>query len=217
MSGKYLGYFGHSEIGPSHIKNNTNNQDAWCIKYFDWGEVIAISDGVGSKLQSEFGSQAACQAAIELAVFWHENPGYQTEKLLENFHEYWINALENRDPNQCNCTSLWVIRCHEEILMAQLGDGLLSFINSRDKVDFLIDNFNETSFSNQTCALQKIHDENQWTWKLDKVQAYRSFVLMTDGISDDLLEQQKNSFVKSIVEHYSSMTQDQSKEEIFCR
>ncbi len=214
MSGKYLGCFGHSEIGPSHITNNVNNQDAWCIEYFDWGNVIVVSDGVGSKSQSEFGSLAVCQAAIKLAHFWYENKNYQANILLEKFHKYWIAALEGRDPNQCCCTSLWVIHCHGLIFMAQLGDGLLSFISPQDEVGFLIDDFNEESFSNQTYALQEKHYENQWKWNLSSEQDFTSFLLMTDGISDDLLEEQKVSFVKGVVERYSTMAKEKAIEEI---
>lgn len=214
MNGKYLGYFGHSEIGPSHVKNNINNQDAWCIKHFDWGQVIVVSDGVGSKSFSEFGSKAVCQAAIKLAHFWYENMNYQPEVLLNKFHEYWIDALENRNPNQCSCTSLWVIHCHGLIFMAQLGDGLLSFINPQGEVGFLIDNFNEISFSNQTFALQEKHHEKQWNWKLSSAEEFHSFLLMTDGISDDLLQEQKTSFVKGVIEHYSLLGEEQAEEEI---
>jgi len=214
MSGKYLACFGHSEIGPSHVKNNMNNQDAWCIKYFDWGEVIVVSDGVGSKSQSEFGSKAVCRAAIKLSHYWHENINYQAERLLEKFHEYWIDALEERDPSECSCTSLWVIHCHDLIFMAQLGDGLLSFISPQSEVGFLIDDFNETSFSNQTFALQEKHYEYQWNWKVSSAQDFTSFLLMTDGISDDLLQEQKASFVKGVVEHYSIMAEEQAKKEI---
>jgi len=213
-NGKYLGCFGHSEIGPSHIKNNINNQDSWCVKQFEWGEVLAVSDGVGSKAQSEFGSQAACEAVINLAIFWHENSSYQAELLLEKFHEYWIDGLEGRDPNKCSCTSLWVIHCHGRIFMAQLGDGLLSFMNSKNDIGFLNEHFNEASFSNQTCALQKTHIESQWKWKLESAQEYSAFLLMTDGISDDLLEEQKSLFVKGVIEHYSVMEKELAIEEI---
>jgi len=214
MSGKYLACFGHSEIGPSHVKKNVNNQDAWCVEYFDWGEVIVVSDGVGSKSQSEFGSQAACQAAIKLAHFWHENLNFQAEILLEKFHEYWLDALEGREPNQCSCTSLWVIHCHDLIFMAQLGDGLLSFISPQNEVGFLIDGYNDESFSNQTLAIQEKHCVNQWNWKVSSAQDFTSFLLMTDGVSDDLLPEQKVSFVKGVVEHYSTMGKEQAKKEI---
>jgi len=214
MSGKYRSYFGHSEIGPSHVENNTNNQDAWSIKHFDCGEVIVVSDGVGSKPQSEFGSEAVCLAAINLSSFWKKNVNCSAVTLLKKFHEYWIDALEEKEPNQCSSTSLLVIRCYDLIFMAQLGDGLLSFINSQGDVDFLADDFNEESFSNQTYALQKSHHESQWNWKMGNAKDFTSFLLMTDGISDDLLQEQKASFVKGVVDHYSTMPDEEAKKEI---
>lgn len=213
-NGRYLGSFGCSEIGPAHIKNNTNNQDSWRIEYFSWGEVIAVSDGVGSKSLSELGSEAACNAAIQLAVYWNENPRYQAERLAEKFHEYWVSELNEETLEQCSCTALYVIRCGDKVLMAQLGDGLLSYITKAGDVGFLKKCIDDDNFSNQTSALQRSHSEISWVYRIDDADQYQAFLLMTDGISDDLLEGNEADFVKGVVDHYTHINKAQACSEI---
>ena len=46
--------FGYSEIGPLHKKRQLPNQDAFCRYTYSWGELIALSDGLGSHALSQF-------------------------------------------------------------------------------------------------------------------------------------------------------------------
>ncbi len=54
--------FGASVLGPSHITEGLPNQDAWMSFHHTWGDGIVVSDGVGSKPFSNFGSDAGCLA-----------------------------------------------------------------------------------------------------------------------------------------------------------
>jgi hypothetical protein len=59
--------FGASVRGLSHIAEGLPNQDAWAKFHHVWGDGIVVSDGVGSKPFSSFGSHAAC-LAVEFAA-----------------------------------------------------------------------------------------------------------------------------------------------------
>lgn len=57
--------WGASVIGPLHISSNLPNQDSWGYASGSWGEVLCVSDGMGSCKHAQVGSQMACKAAIQ--------------------------------------------------------------------------------------------------------------------------------------------------------
>ena len=57
--------WGVTTIGPSHIKSGLPNQDAWLSRKYKWGEIIAVSDGVGSRARSDIGSKAICKSVVQ--------------------------------------------------------------------------------------------------------------------------------------------------------
>ena len=57
--------FGVSMIGPGHIKNGIPNQDYFMDKHSKNFDCIVVSDGVGSCVRSDRGSQVACRAVID--------------------------------------------------------------------------------------------------------------------------------------------------------
>ena len=59
--------WGASVIGPLHVKAGIPNQDSWMARRYKWGNVVVVSDGLGSKAHSDHGSKAACLAVFEAA------------------------------------------------------------------------------------------------------------------------------------------------------
>ena len=59
--------WGHSMIGPLHQKNGLPNQDAWLARHYSWGDVVVVSDGLGSKPHADTGAKMACRAVCEAA------------------------------------------------------------------------------------------------------------------------------------------------------
>ncbi len=52
---------------PLHVKAGIPNQDSWRARRYKWGNVVVVSDGLGSKAHSDHGSKAACLAVFEAA------------------------------------------------------------------------------------------------------------------------------------------------------
>jgi len=195
--------WGQTEIGPLHIKSGGPNQDAWLTRHFDWGDIIVVSDGLGSKSLSDKGSQAACAAVIAMAEYWYNFPEITPEKLLSYLHKSWLLKIKGMEINECACTCLFVIRLYEEVFAAQLGDGLLAiYKETPESIKQLSMPYVEGHFSNQTEALQEKFLLKDWQYQRLKSDDMDAFLLCTDGISDDLDSAHIDGFVKDVYQYY---------------
>lgn len=90
--------FGASVVGPGHIATGKPNQDAWGSFHHVWVDGIAISDGLGSKLFSNFGSDAACSAVACAANACREmaeiNYGFLSNRIKTN----WLSQIAPLEP-----------------------------------------------------------------------------------------------------------------------
>jgi len=207
--------WGQTEIGPLHIKLGTPNQDSWLTKHFYWGDVIVVSDGLGSKTLSEQGSQAACSAVINMAEHWFNFPETTPERLLSYLHECWLFKIKGMDVNECACTCLFVIRLFDKVFIAQLGDGLLAMYKERpESIKQLSMPYSEGNFSNQTEAFKSEFSLKDWQYQTFEVEDVDAFLLCTDGISDDLEPVNLGDFVKDIYQYYRFKEQKSISEEL---
>src|SRR5689334_11547465 len=91
--------FGASVVGPSHIATGKPNQDAWASFHHAWGEGVVVSDGLGSKALSDFGSDAACRAVVRAAHrFAIAKAAGSHLKLLEDVLHGWLDSIAPLDP-----------------------------------------------------------------------------------------------------------------------
>ena len=82
--------WGHSMIGPLHQKNGLPNQDAWLARHYSWGDVVVVSDGLGSKPHADTGAKMACRAVCEAAKFYQKNTSAPLEELTRLIHAMWL-------------------------------------------------------------------------------------------------------------------------------
>jgi serine/threonine protein phosphatase PrpC len=196
-----LKQFGCSEIGPLHKTRQLPNQDAFCHHTYPWGELIALSDGLGSHALSQLGSQAACDAALRLLEQWHQLPELSVTERLTLFHQNWLENLAEQDITQCGCTILMVLRLDTTLFWAQLGDGL-SVLYRRDVDQPECLTASSELFSNQTYALKANFSLTQWQTDSFDVQECRGIFLCSDGIADDLELEQQSAFFKQLYIQY---------------
>lgn len=198
--------FGYSEIGPFHKKHQQPNQDSFCHFAYPWGELIALSDGLGSHALSQLGSQAACDAAHQLLNQWHQFPELLVIELLTLFHKNWRENLAEQDITQCGCTILMVLRLESRLFWAQLGDGLsVLYRNDVEQPECLT--ASSELFSNQTDALKISFTPSQWQTGIFDADVCRGFFLCSDGIADDL--EKKTAFFKKLYTEYRALTEQQ--------
>jgi serine/threonine protein phosphatase PrpC len=206
MKSKWCGW-GVTSIGPSHIISGLPNQDAWFYRQFVWGEVIVISDGVGSHKHSDIGSKMACLAVVEATKIFTSTISHFYREEIENFfrliHSIWRVKLRQYLPSETSATCLFAIRYKEKILLGRLGDGLIIVTSDIEDSIILCDN-KVDSFSNLTSSLTSEFSFNEWEYSILDANIYNSVLLCTDGVSDDLIIGNEENFARSIYDTYKS-------------
>lgn len=179
--------FGASVIGPGHLATGKPNQDAWASFHHIWGDGVVVSDGLGSKDLSDFGSKAACRA-VKMAVrrFATAKATGTRPNLLEDIRDGWLESIAPLDPKDVYATCIFAFRLGDGIVrMGLLGDGCAAAVKQDRTVKSLSDD-KTASFANVTDALTPATSEGQWSLIEVPESECEAVVLCTDGVSDDL-------------------------------
>ncbi len=196
--------FGASVIGPGHVTTGMPNQDAWAPFHHIWGDGIVVSDGLGSKLFSDFGSRAACLAVARAVHNCSGKPNVERSVLSDRIKSKWISLLAPLTPRDCAATCLFAFRLNDGLVhMGMLGDGLLAAVRGEGTVASLSDDKSE-GFSNMTAALSPDVTAEDWRWLSMPEKDCQSIVLCTDGVSDDLSD--ATGFVKAFCEAHRCLS-----------
>lgn len=205
--------WGATVIGPAHEKLGVPNQDAWLSHYYSWGDVVVVSDGLGSKKKSDIGSLAVCSAVVQAAEICKGFPEENIEYFLRLIHSLWLVTILPYSPNECSATCLFVINMREKCLIAQLGDGIIAAIG-KDEQSIIFDEDKQDSFSNLTYCIGENFKIEQWRTYIASPNKFEAFVLCTDGISDDITPERKLSFARELYLSYSNYSLSERKKEI---
>jgi serine/threonine protein phosphatase PrpC len=200
--------WGASVTGPGHVRNGIPNQDAWAVEHYAWGDVLVVSDGLGSCPHAEAGSRAACEAVKQAADFFFRNRKWESPDLPGLIQIFWRILVFPLSPEECSATCLFVIRENGgRVLLGMLGDGLLASVKADGSVELLVAN-KDDSFSNFTTSLSSTNASADWRILRSSESGSQGFLLCTDGIADDLLPDSVESFVKASMAHYRNCSKD---------
>jgi len=185
--------WGCSVRGPRHKRASLPNQDAWKARAYSWGNVVVVSDGLGSKSLSDIGSKAACNAVIDAARHFAAHSIAPIETIPPLIHALWRIRLGLHDVNECCATCLFVIQILDRIILGKIGDGLIAALGdaaasgNADKVLMTADKEDSDSYINNAtdCLSEKFYLK-QWELKELSAASYTRIMLCTDGVSDDL-------------------------------
>ena len=201
--------FGASVRGPAHIATGTPNQDAWASFHHVWGDGIVVSDGVGSKPFSNYGSNAACMAVgcaamacrIKADIFHDE---LSRDFLFERIADHWLSIISPLDPRDCSATCLFAFRIGDGLIhLGVLGDGLVATVKSDASVLSLWED-KSRGFSNITNALTPIVSPKEWRYLSLPEEECIAVLLCTDGVADDL--DNVDGFVSNFIEAHCSIS-----------
>lgn len=174
-----------SVIGPSHITDNLPNQDHLSMRGRNGGWIAAVSDGLGSHIHSDIGSRFACKA---IQSYWRDSPIKTTEAYEhhEAIHQNWLSYIHPYSVTKTGATALYAsISKSGWVHTGQLGDGLIIY---RQNGQLNILTPSRQGFGNQTESLGHSFNRNNWVYNNFQLkQAGDGIILMTDGISDDLV------------------------------
>ena len=205
---------GATVTGPLHIKNNIPNQDCWMARHYKWGNVVVVSDGLGSKKHSDRGSKAACYSVFEAAKQYQNNPEANIVDILRLIQAYWLIKIAPFAPEECLATCLFALQTEESIILGRLGDGMIvAFGETEENALILCDN-KQDAFSNLTNSLQQEFRPCQWKFETLETALYHAIILCTDGISDDLLPEKRLLFAQELYATYIDIEAKKRKRDI---
>ncbi|MDB4542833.1 protein phosphatase 2C domain-containing protein [bacterium] len=197
-----------------HTRCDIPNQDSWMSRHYNWGHVVVVSDGLGSKKHSDYGSKAACLSVIEAAKSLSNTPLGKIDDLFRLIHANWLLRISPYSPSECAATCLFAIQLADQLFVGRLGDGIIALHFDDNEGNIVLhDNKNET-FSNYTSCLTDVFDKNDWQPLVVSSRNCRSIILCTDGISDDLLADQVLNFTKELCFHYRYFERTKRSREI---
>lgn len=187
--------FGASEIGPAHIKTGTPNQDSWASFHHSGYDVLVVSDGMGSKAFSEFGSAMACKAVDQavchfLLEFQRVDLKGQDDRyaFLDRIRDYWVDGIAPLTAKEASATCLFAVRAGDgTVWVGMLGDGLAAAVLENGSARLLQD-VKDESFSNVTTALSETTKASDWKVMGIPERQCKAVLLCTDGVADDLVD-----------------------------
>lgn len=185
---------GSSVIGPAHLTENTPNQDAVLVRGIQKGWCVSVADGLGSRPLSHIGSRYCVQSVRRLLKL---NAGFNSIPLQisQQIQQAWLSHFGD-SYSAFETTCLWAsVTPAGSGLAAQVGDGLL-LIKSQGQLRVVTPL--RDGFGNQTQTLSKAKDHDWTTVEFTLAQPGDGVLLMTDGISDDLIPEHLEGFFDAI-------------------
>ena len=201
-----LASVGASVIGPAHEQDGSPNQDAVSVRGCGGGRFIAVADGLGSRRYSHIGSQRAVELAREVVLDRSDpSAGADIPFILS---QAWRRAFQG-DHNDYETTCLWAwVDGQGRGSVGQTGDGL-ALIRSEGK--FRVLTALKDGFGNQTTTLAQAGSVGATSADIELAAPGDGVLLMTDGISDDLIPEQLEPFFEAIYRRQQRSSKRQMK------
>lgn len=190
-----------TERGPTHRLNGEPNQDACLRSRGLYGLLVVVADGLGSRPQSDHGSRNACLAARDAIRYWSANPLSPPERLAPLIQALWRVRIAPVHPDECATTCLFALRQPTgQWVIGGIGDGMAAIREDERDISYVIGR-ERTGFNNQTVGLGASKSASDWRFAVYPPSPVPSVALIaTDGIADDIIPEQLQSFATWIAE-----------------
>ena len=188
--------------GMLHVSGNIPNQDAYSVKRYKFGTILVVSDGLGSKKYSDFGSKAVGRAVDKAVQIWNGYSEKDIRLLLPLIVSIWSMEIYPYTQKDCSATCLFAIITNDGyVYLGQLGDGsiYLSIEN-----ELLLVREKDDDFANLTVCMGGFLNYSDWSLKEFSAEN-RPFgiVMMTDGISETIVDEKKKEFIELLFKKLS--------------
>lgn len=203
-------YGGISIMGSYHDVN----QDFFLSKSYKDGYIMVVSDGMGSKSLSHFGSKCICESVYDVVSNYTLDLDVISFKdIIYACHEEWKKRLSEYDIKQCYATLLVAVIREKTIKAARLGDGFLA-IYADGKVTCLYDK-KENYFANETDCLKENLDREKIEIFEMEYSKFEGAVSCTDGVEIGTMQEDDiTEFTQEFVYEYSNKGKNEVIEEI---
>lgn len=184
---------GASVRGPVHEQDGSPNQDAISLRGCVRGRFIAVADGLGSRRFSHIGSRRAVALAREIIL--DQSVNLSSADVQSRLSRDWRRVFSgHHDDYETTCLWAWIDSSGQG-MVGQAGDGL-ALIRSQGR--FRILTAQKDGFGNQTSTLAQADSLGATSSDITLNLPGDGVLLMTDGISDDLIPEQLESFFGAI-------------------
>ena len=170
--------------GPAHRRARLPNQDAWLGRVGQQSGLLAVADGLGSRPLAHLGSRAACRAVSSAATRWFRSGSPSAELLLRAIHIDWRLYIHPHPPADSATTCLFAAVRSGQLVLGQLGDGLVAALFNDGRLVQLEQT--EREFSNETTGLGLCSSLGEWRVTELPSDGLLAVVLATDGVSEEL-------------------------------
>jgi serine/threonine protein phosphatase PrpC len=175
-------------------------QDAFGFLNQKHFSLLVVADGLGSAKHSGFGANKAIDAVKKAVLEWRKLEKKEVKILIQLVHFYWNLLIGDSDfeKKECATTCLFAYMNKENNtgILSQLGDGLV-LLKTKGKTIFL----KSTDDYNFTKSLGSSKSYNDWNIKqIDFDRDDFNLLLVTDGVSEDLVEKKQDEFAEKLVE-----------------
>ena len=195
----------HIELGGSGVSVQGSyhciNQDSFLVLPYGDGWIAVVSDGMGSKKLSHYGSEQICQSLYNV-VTNKRCPLKEVamEDILLEAHEHWKQSIKEAGYRieDCGATVLVCIVEGNHLKLARYGDGLISVYVDRKVLSFFDDKL--VHYLNETMGLGEILlIKDVELIELDFTEFY-GVLLSTDGIEISPMKKSTiDTFTKEII------------------
>jgi serine/threonine protein phosphatase PrpC len=204
-------YWNISQIGKYHIQENQINQDFTLCENFNWGNIITVADGLGSKKKSDIGSRRACETVMDFSYYYRKDSNKKMNIMFEFFFNLWKYSVlddTNMQLDDYATTCLFAIQDENKTLISQIGDGLIMVLD-RYGILHVLEDQKEHGFLNGTLSLSSNCNPNDWRYKIFPTSNIKAVLMMTDGISDSLNVKERKNFLIDFIKHFGELNKEE--------
>ncbi|MDE6670927.1 MAG: protein phosphatase 2C domain-containing protein [Ruminococcus sp.] len=174
--------------------------------------VIAVSDGLGSRKFSQYGSEALCKSVIDI-VNNTDITDVSLNGICGMVHRKWLDMLKDKNVDDCCATALFCFLYQDEVFLFQLGDGLAGVL-TKNGTEVLFDD-KSTHYINETDCLDSHFDVSLWKYRCFPADCFCGAVLCTDGVEiSPYTEEGLKNFTREFITGYSGMSREEITEHI---
>lgn len=198
---KKVDIFCKSNIGARNQESFSNNQDAFKSKIDDNYAVVAVADGLGSCELSHLGAMYAVKILCEWVgkeLLTYDEIDQDILRIICNrIVDRWKNTV-GEDYLEYDTTLLFFVFIRESLIIGGIGDGMILL-----DIDGQYQNLSWTDkvFGNQTNSIGSKNAKAEFNIKLiQDIEDMSNItaIIATDGISDDIEEQNQKKLLKSV-------------------
>ena len=155
-----------------------------------------VCDGLGSHLHSDYGSRILCNLFPNCFLEWSKYSPNKIDDLLKLLQSRWLIRTRKMGAETCGCTCQFaILNPKGKGWIAQLGDGM-TLVRHKDEIAKFTEK--KIGYGNETLAMGDGNLQPHWRKsKIDVSTSGDRLLIMTDGISEDILPHAEGRFIST--------------------